>query len=90
MEAKLDDGNLMSYFCYVLLSFDGSYLIGGDSYSRYIFDNNGTFIKRIEGRNLNSIYSFSKTEFVGITNASDYTKSKIVAVDFIADTEKEL
>lgn len=46
LSAKDDNGNVIEYFYSCMLSTDGSYLVTGDSYSRYIFDIEGKFIRK--------------------------------------------
>jgi len=88
LEAKDENEQPITYFYGTLLSYDGSYIIAGDSYIRRIFDNKGKFIKNIKGRDLYTIFQYSKTQFVGFKNSDDtYTKSCLMAIDFINDTE---
>ncbi|CAI2381450.1 unnamed protein product [Moneuplotes crassus] len=89
LTAKTDDGGEVTYFYDSKLSFDGSYLIGGDSYSRYIFDQNLNFVRKVDGRNMYSIWQYSKTQFLGCKNADDtYTKTNLVAIDILTDKEE--
>ena len=70
------------------LSEDGSHIIASESSSNYIFDRDGEFIQRIDNRNIYDFLSFSKTEFWGTNTTDDYSKTNLVAVDFVNDTEK--
>ena len=90
LELKAKDTNDydVTYFYSAMLSKDGSYIISGDGYQRYIFDREGKFLKRVSGRNMYTIFMYSATEFVGMRPTTDYTKSDLVAVDFIKDSEK--
>ena len=88
LKAKDTSGYDVTYFYSALLSKDGSYLLSGDGYQRYVFDKEGKFVKALSGRNMYTIFMYSPTEFVGIRPTSDYTKSDLVAVDFIKDSEK--
>lgn len=63
LECNDDYGNPITYFYGTMLSFDGSYIIAGDSYTRRIFDINGKFVRNLSGRNMYTIYQYSKTEF---------------------------
>lgn len=91
LTGKDSNNNDITYFYDSKLSHDGSYIIGGDSYNRMVFDNKGEFVKRIDGRNMYTIYMYSKTEFVGTKNADEaYTKTNLVAIDFLKDTETVL
>lgn len=45
LTAKDPNGYDYNYFYSLFVSYDGSYFIGGDGYQRYIFENNGTFLK---------------------------------------------
>ena len=81
-------GNDYTYFYSFLLSLDGSYIITGDGYQRLIFDNKGNFIKWINGRNMYTVYMYTATEFIGTKNTDDYTKTNLIAVDFMNDTER--
>ena len=47
-------------FSTINLSYDGSYIIAGDPNQKFIFKNDGEFIKCISGRNMYSIYMTSK------------------------------
>lgn len=89
LTGKTDEGTDYTYFYDSKISYDGSYLIGGDSYSRYIFDQNLNFIRKIDGRNMYSIWQYSKTQFLGCKNADDtYTKTNLVAIDILTDKEE--
>lgn len=89
-ELKCKDSNDydVTYFYGSQLSFDGTYIIAGDSYSRYIFKTDGTFVRRCDGKNIYTIYQYSKTEFAGTKNSDEtYTKTHLVAIDFLTDKE---
>jgi len=91
MKCKDDSDNDITYFYDTRLSYDGSYLVAGDSMNRYIFDVHGKFLRRWDGKNLYTIYQFSKTEFVGAKNSDEtYTKTHLVAIDFMTDKERVL
>jgi WD40 repeat protein len=63
LEAKDEYGNALTYFYGSMLSYDGSYILAGDSYTRRIFDIDGKFIRNLSGRSMYTIYQYSKTEF---------------------------
>jgi len=78
----------VTYFYSTMLSYDGSYLVGGDGTTRHIFDQQGKFIKSISGRNIYTVFMYGKTSFCGAKNSDEtYTKSHLVEVDFISDKE---
>lgn len=45
LKAKDANGYDVTYFYSSTLSRDGTYIITGDSYMKYIFENNGTFLR---------------------------------------------
>lgn len=91
ISAKDTYGNDVYFYYGTLLSYDGSYVIAGDSYTKYIFDRDGKFLNTCSGRSMYTVFMYSKTEFVGTKYADDnYSKTNLVAVDFIKDTETVL
>ena len=81
-------GEIWSSFSTMFLSYDGYYIIAGDPNQRFIFTNEGEFVKWINGRNMYTIYITSRDEFVGTKPTSDFTKTTLVAVNFMQDTER--
>ena len=77
-----------SNFQSIKLSYDASYIIAGDSNLRFIFTINGEFVKWINGRNMYSIYMTSRNEFMGTKPTPDFSKTTLVALNFINDTER--
>ena len=91
MKCKDALGNEISYFYGSLLSYDGSYIIAGDSAFRYIFDIYGKFIRGCDSKNIYTIYPFSNTEFAGIKNVDEsYLKTNLITIDFMTDKETVL
>jgi hypothetical protein len=91
MKCKDSSDNEISYFYGSLLSYDGSYIIAGDSTFRYIFDIYGKFIRSCDGKNIYTIYPFSNTEYAGTKNADEsYLKTHLISIDFMTDKETVL
>lgn len=91
LKAQDVNGYDVTYFYGAQLSKDGKYILSGDSYNKYVFDNEGKFLNRCNGRSMYTTYMYSNTEFAGVKNADDtYTKTHLVAIDFLKDTEREL
>ena len=89
--AKDASGYDVTYFYGSQLSYDGSYIVAGDSYNRYIFKRDGEFVRSCPSKNIYTIFQYSKTEFCGVKNSDDtYTKTHIVAIDFLTDKETEI
>lgn len=90
-ELKGQDGNGydLTYFYTMYPSYDGSYLLSGDTYSRWVFDNQGKFIKCFNASNVYTMYMYSKNEYLGIKPNESYTKTNLVAFDFINGIEKQ-
>ena len=91
LTGKNKDGNEITNFYDSRLSYDGTYLVAGDSYTKYIFDQNLEFVKSLDGRNIYTTWQYSKTKFWGCKNADDtYTKTNLVTIDFMSDKEEVL
>lgn len=88
LTAKDTNNYDVTYHYSCMLSKDSTYIITGDGYQRYVFNRDGTFKINIPGRNMYTIFMYSPTEFIGIQPTPDYTKSNLIAVDFINNTEK--
>ena len=60
LKAQDSNGYDLAYFYSMFPSFDGSYILSGDSYNRWVFDNQGKFIKWFNGGNAYTMYMYSK------------------------------
>ena len=88
LKGQDSNGYDLTYFYNMYPSFDGSYLLSGDSYSRWVFDNQGKFIKWFNGGNAYTMYMYSKNEYLSVKGDDSYTKTNLVSYDFINGTEK--